>query len=244
MYWIIIEDAATVDAAIVRLLAQSGLRHHYVAQPTPKTTGEHRGLLQRNLALDFIRERQFAGPVYFADDDNALRPELLRELRRLPLDSYTIFPVGNTGHFGLEGPVVEPASSAGSVNITQWCCDFCRRRWNVDMGGIAFHSSLLDPVKNAPTSSAIAFSSLSEPGNLETDFVSALEQIGTFVLFRRLQDEVHIWHDHSVTFHREAFYDASWITQGVYQRRMRPGEQIVRGYAWAEPDLPSAIMLK
>lgn len=243
-----IEDANQVDPAVERLLAQTGLRHHYVALETPRSSTEHRGLAQRNLALTVARDNDLTGPVYFADDDNAIRPELLAVLARLPQDSFTVFPVGNTGYFGFEGPVTEQTQDPGLVTVTQWCCDFCRRRWNVDMGGIAFHSSLLKSAQavdsaTSVTTPALQFSAESKSGFLESDLLQSLESRAGFVLFQQLLEEVHVWHDHSVPFRREAFYDASWVTHGVLERKMQPGEEIVRGFEWAVPDLPVATML-
>lgn len=247
MHWLLVEDGPLPDPAILRLLHRApSLLHTYIYQPTPPHT-EHRGLAQRNGALDLIRQRRLDGIVYFADDDNALEPELLHQLAKLPKDSFTIFPVGNTGYFGFEGPVLEsaPKSNAegGGANevdttIKQWCCDFCRRRWNVDMGGMAFHTSLLH------AHPLLAFSSSAEAGFLETDFLEQLEGVNaSLVLVKELQERVHVWHDHSVPFDRAAFYDRDWRTEGTLGRRLIEGEEVVRGFSWANETLPRGRMV-
>ncbi|ORY81268.1 nucleotide-diphospho-sugar transferase [Leucosporidium creatinivorum] len=244
--WLLVEDGPLPDPAILSLLHRSNIPHHYFHQLTPPKT-EHRGLAQRNRALDLIRRKGLDGIVYFADDDNALRPELLSELARIPKDSYTIFPVGNTGYFGFEGPVLVAQGSSstsaeqddqGAVQIQQWCCDFCRRRWNVDMGGLAFHSSLLH------SSPPLAFNPLAEAGFLETDLLEQFEALNaTLTFLPRLMDEVHVWHDHSVPFYKAGFYDQDWRTEGVLSRKLMSKNEVARGFSWANNSLPVGRML-
>ncbi|KAM0790420.1 hypothetical protein ACM66B_003301 [Microbotryomycetes sp. NB124-2] len=237
--WLVVEDADELDPAVSRLLADLRVPHEYFTSHT-SGKGEHRGVQQRNAALDLIQQRAQAGVVYFADDDNTIRSELVSRLARIPRDSFTVFPVGNQGYFGLEGPVVDTShatDTSAQARIVQWCCDLCRRRWNVDMAGLAFHSSVLTLSPRL----AIRFSHESEPGFLETDVLSLVEDTGAqFVLSQQLVDAVYVWHDSTAPTAVAAFYDADWVTSAVLARRPESKEQIVRGFSWAQDSLPSA----
>lgn len=244
VHWIVVEDSTETDPAIADLLKSSRIPHTYLAHASSTIPGAtHRGVSQRNAAMDVIRDRKLSGPVYFSDDDNLIRAELVKILSRLPKDAYTIFPIGNQGFFGIEGPLVEPVRAniggvtGNQVRITHWSCDLCRRRWNVDMAGLAFHSSLI------LANDDIRFSSASETGYLETDLLEILErQNASLVMFRRLLDKVYAWHDHAVPFDRAGFYDADWVTDAIYREKPTSGH-IVRGIDEAKYDLPVARLL-
>lgn len=235
--WVVVEDAATVDPAIDNLLATSGVKYRYLAV---ESTGEseHRGLQQRNRALDLIVEEGIAGTVYFADDDNAYRPSLWRHLQALPRGAYTVLPVGNMGYFGWEGPVFGDVKE-GKAAIEQWSCDFCPRRWNVDMSGFAFSTSFLAQ-RPSPR-----FDDSSRAGFLENDFLSQLETSpgASLIVLPELVDAIHVWHNHGVPFHGAAFYDATWTTGGTVGQRMVDETDVVLGFAWADTDLPLAAGL-
>lgn len=238
LHWIVIEDGASLDPAISHLLQRSPISQTYLSRPTPDDT-QHRGLAQRNAALEYIRHAGLQGVVCFSDDDNAFRPELLHSLSRIPEASYSIFPVGNTGYFGLEGPILAETSDAlGPVTIEQWSCDFCERRWNVDMGGLAFHTSILHANLNIGLSEAAA------PGHLETNLLEQFEQLNqSLILLPELLDQVHVWHDHSLQFHRAGYYDANWRTEAVSKERMRAPTEVVRGFSWANETLPKGTIV-
>ncbi|GAA5985471.1 hypothetical protein JCM10908_006988 [Rhodotorula pacifica] len=237
LVWVVVEDAADVDPAIDDLLATSGIKYHYLAS---QSTGDsaHRGLKQRNAALDWIAAEGVEGTVYFADDDNAYRPGLWRRLQGVPKDAFTILPVGNMGYFGWEGPIFGDVKN-GKAPIEQWSCDFCVRRWNVDMSGFAFSTTLL---ADRPS---LRFDEASEQGFLETDFLSRIESSGaaSLVVLPGLINAVHVWHNYGVPFHGAAFYDATWTTGGTIGRRMDNESDVVLGFTWAEADLPLAAGL-
>ncbi|KAK4049338.1 hypothetical protein OIO90_005467 [Microbotryomycetes sp. JL221] len=251
--WIVVEDSNELDRAVAHLLNELGVPHVYFSHQQTRA-GPHRGVDQRNAALDLIKSRQQSGkpdaggPVYFLDDDNAIRSRLVTSLAKLPRDTYTVFHVGNQGYFGLEGPVVDNVRKrGGDGKIVQWCCDLCRRRWNVDMAGFAFHSSLLLPSASASVKSLLSgrhikFSQASEAGFLETDLLSAIEQSSQaqLVLSKTLLETVHVWHDSSAQFDKATYYDADWVTTGLFKLRPNTTNQVVRGFDWADDDLPSA----
>ncbi len=235
LLWVVVEDAADVDSAINGLLATSGVRYQYLAVESTADS-VHRGLAQRNRALDWIIEEGVEGTVYFADDDNAYRPSLWRRLKALPKNAFTILPVVNMGYFGWEGPVFGDVKD-GRAAIEQWSCDFCPRRWNVDMSGFAFSTTLL------ATQPSPRFKENSKTGFLETDFLAQIESAGiaSLVVFPELADSIHVWHNYGVPFHGAAFYDATWTTGGTVGRRMVNATDIVLGFAWADSDLPLAV---
>ncbi|GAA6057018.1 hypothetical protein JCM3770_000122 [Rhodotorula araucariae] len=252
--WIVVEDAAERDPAIEVLLRESGVRHHYLHQQTLAAPASvHRGVEQRNTALDFVGTSDYEGIVYFADGDNAYRPELWPQLLTLPADAFTVFAVGNLGYYGWEGPVVSrlaanPGDDSSNgpplqVAVEQWCCDYCRRRWNVDMGGFAFHTSLLRPRDDEQRPPR--FDLQSESGFLESDLLHRLENGGasTFVILPELVHRVHVWHNYGRPFHAAGLYDADWTTEATISQRLRNQSDTARGFAWAEKDLPRARVL-
>ncbi|BGP03529.1 putative glucuronosyltransferase sqv-8 [Rhodotorula toruloides ATCC 204091] len=248
--WLVIEDGPTLDPSISSLLSSLPIAHRYWPVQTPSSfEAPHRGLVQRNAALDYIDASGIQGVVYFADDDNAYRPELLNYLSKVPRDGYTVFPVGNTGYMGFEGPVFRPTNEEGVVEIEQWCCDFCRRRWNVDMAGLAFHSSLLRP-PSGPIEDwdQPRFDPASEEGFLETDLLTSLElhPSSNLYTFPPLNDRIHVWHNYGRPFHRAGYYDADWETKSALERKLVDGEEdVARGFRWAaEEGLPRAKVLK
>ncbi|GAA6010517.1 hypothetical protein JCM10207_001342 [Rhodosporidiobolus poonsookiae] len=268
--WIVLEDAPELDPSVAHLLKASALDHRYMTvRSTSKTA--HRGIPQRNAALELIKAERMHGLVYFADDDNAYRPSLWSHLRDLPADSFTIFSVGNTGYMGFESAVLEPvspsspppAASVGGADanlpsalsssslspansdlrrISQWTCDFCPRRWNVDMSGFAFHSSLL----HAPAGDALAFNDSARIGFLETEFLQLLEKMdeSSLVVIPDLLDEVHVWHNFASPFRNAAFYDSDWKTSATFARKPANETDLARGFSWADEDLPLATVLR
>ncbi|GAA5942319.1 hypothetical protein JCM3775_003221 [Rhodotorula graminis] len=260
--WIVVEDAPQRDPAIEQLLVDSGITHHYLHRESHAAT-VHRGVELRNAALDFLATTTTTtgsnqGVVYFADDDNAYRPDLWPELLKLPVDAYTVFAVGNTGYYGWEGPVVAPSSSPSAaalspdapgtpVVIEQWCCDYCLRRWNVDMGGFAFHTSLLGGGggEGERGGRPVRFDLESKSGFLESDLLDQLERqpSSALVIRRPLLDRVHVWHNFGKPFDRAGLYDADWTTEASVSLRLRNASDVARGFTWAAPDLPTARIL-
>ncbi|GAA5912963.1 hypothetical protein JCM8208_002416 [Rhodotorula glutinis] len=263
--WIVVEDAPQRDPAIAQLLVDSGIEHHYLHRESHAAT-VHRGVELRNAALDWLASTSLSRPgvVYFADDDNAYRPDLWPELLKLPVGAYTVFAVGNTGYYGWEGPVLAPASSSSSssslspdapgtsVIIEQWCCDYCLRRWNVDMGGLAFHTSLLGGGGSTSTGGEgegalrpVRFDLESKSGFLESDLLDQLERqpSSTLVVRRPLLERVHVWHNFGKPFDRAGLYDADWTTEASVSLRLRNASDVARGFAWAATDLPRARIL-
>jgi beta-1,3-glucuronyltransferase len=130
--WIVIEDGLAPCPDLLSLLVSSQIPFHYLATGPSRDKGN----LQRALAMQFVFDNKLEGIVYNADDDNLYEESLFCELRKIQFIG--IFPVGNLGPHGIEGPVVR------NKRIVSWDCGWPERRYPVDMAGFAFHSSLLD----------------------------------------------------------------------------------------------------
>ena len=127
--WIVIEDGDEQDADLARLLRGLNVIYRCIGPTRDK------GNVQRNLALEIIRDMRLDGIVYNLDDDNLVYDLLCAELRKVT--SFAVFPVGNLGPDGIERPVVEDGK------IRFWRAGLTARPFPVDMGGFVFPSHIL-----------------------------------------------------------------------------------------------------
>lgn len=226
---------------VVRALLESRplVSHHYLATESSSGNKTHRGVSQRNTALTYIRENAIAGIVYFADDDNTYNPALFRKLSKLPGGAYTIFPVGNMGYFGFEGPIIGRATDGGAGRLTHWCCDFCTRRWNVDMAGLAFHTSILQTIPH------LLLSYTAPAGFVESELLTTIEgkTDATLYLLPELLGQIHVWHDRSEIFKKAEYYISDWKTFWVEAYLPTLPNEIVKGFSKANQTLPRPIIL-
>ena len=95
LHWIIIEDSTYRTELVSRFLHETGLSFTHLNTRTPpemqRKKGEsrrknHRGVLQRNLGLQWLRENvdpdKTPGVVYFMDDDNTYHIKIFDEVSR------------------------------------------------------------------------------------------------------------------------------------------------------------------
>jgi hypothetical protein len=127
--WIVVEDGDRTDDEVAALL--DGYNATYLNIGPTKDKGN----VQRNLALEYIRDHKLEGVVYNMDDDNLVYPALCDELRKV--NRVSIFPVGNLGSVGIERPVIVGNSIIG------WMAGWTERKYPVDMGGFALPSQFL-----------------------------------------------------------------------------------------------------
>ena len=86
LHWILVEDAQNKTDTVRKLLTISGLNytHLNIASPKGEKGLTSRGVLQRNLALQWIRQtldhKGISGVVYFADDDNTYSLQVFKEV--------------------------------------------------------------------------------------------------------------------------------------------------------------------
>jgi galactosylgalactosylxylosylprotein 3-beta-glucuronosyltransferase 3 len=131
LFWIVVEDAAQPDPAVMELLAASRISHTYLAHGPTRRWGN----AQRDVALRYIRDRALPGVVYLADDDNYYQPALFAELRKIR--RVGILPVGLFGPRGIERPLVKRGRIVG------WSAHWTERRFPIDMAGFGFDAALL-----------------------------------------------------------------------------------------------------
>jgi len=155
--WIIVEDDSKIDNRLNKLLEQSGVNYEYLYYGPTKSGGN----AQRNFALEYIYDSQIDGIIYSVDDDNAYDLQLFEELRKVK--NIAIFPVGGWGRpkDNAERPILDENHKFIKWNST-W-----QRKYATDMGGFAFHSSLLDKIKKP-------FWTYHAHGGGETEFIDRL----------------------------------------------------------------------
>lgn len=124
--WIIVEDNDTPDPAVVSLTANLNVQYMCIG-PT-----KDKGHVQRNLALEYVRDNRLEGVVYIMDDDNLVYRPMVDELRKVT--RFATFPVGNLGPHGIERPVVVNGKTVF------WSVNWPERPFPIDMGGFAFPS--------------------------------------------------------------------------------------------------------
>uniref|UniRef100_A0A670ZJC5 Galactosylgalactosylxylosylprotein 3-beta-glucuronosyltransferase n=1 Tax=Pseudonaja textilis TaxID=8673 RepID=A0A670ZJC5_PSETE len=173
LHWIVVEDSPSKTQLVSELLLQSKLPFTHLHAETPK---EHkrketdpnwlkpRGVEQRNLALQWLREHRKlpdAGVVYFADDDNTYSLRLFDEIRST--QRVSVWPVGLVGGLRFERPLVENGRVVGFY--TAWKPN---RPFPIDMAGFAVALSLLLANPEA------RFDLLAERGYLESSLLQSL----------------------------------------------------------------------
>ena len=196
--WILVEDRSSKSELVSNLLSRSGIRHVHLNTDTPdvfrlhpgqKKYVQHRGVEQRNLALDWLRARPSLpqGVVYFMDDDNTYDLELFLHMRKVK--KVGIWPVGLSGGNDYEGPICKDG------RVTGWYTIWGRKRvFPMDMSGFAVH---LQKLIDRPAS----WNRKSKVGNLESDFL-----IGLGIETEDLEpiddtcNRVLVWHTQTVKF--------------------------------------------
>jgi predicted dehydrogenase/FAD/FMN-containing dehydrogenase len=127
--WIVVEDGNGLDPELQTLL--QGCNNIYLHIGPSDDSGSS----QRNLALDYIRDKRLDGIVYNLEEENLVHAELAAEIRRI--SRLGIFPVGNLGPNGIERPVIK------DQKFTGWDCGWAERKFPVSMGGFAFDARLI-----------------------------------------------------------------------------------------------------
>ncbi|XP_003744238.1 galactosylgalactosylxylosylprotein 3-beta-glucuronosyltransferase I-like [Galendromus occidentalis] len=173
IHWVLVEDSAKPTEMVSSLVKQSGIPFTLLNVETPpeyklRTRDpswlKPRGVLQRNAALHFLREKtspEDDSVVYFADDDNTYDVRLFEEMRLTKKAS--VWPVGLVGGLMVERPIVIDG------RIKRFNAVFRPdRTYPIDMAAFAVSLKLL---KNHPD----AVFSLNVPrGHQETHFLTKL----------------------------------------------------------------------
>ncbi|XP_058015923.1 galactosylgalactosylxylosylprotein 3-beta-glucuronosyltransferase 3 isoform X2 [Ahaetulla prasina] len=193
LHWIVVEDSPSKTQLVSELLVQSKLPFTHLHAETPK---EHkrketdpnwlkpRGVEQRNLALQWLREHRKlpdAGVVYFADDDNTYSLRLFDEIRST--QRVSVWPVGLVGGLRFERPLVENGKVVGFY--TAWKPN---RPFPIDMAGFAVALSLLLANPEA------RFDLLAERGYLESSLLQSLVSMEELEPKADNCTKVLVWH--------------------------------------------------
>ena len=197
--WILVEDRSSKSDLVRNLLERSGLEYVHLNVETPdifrlrpgeKKYVQHRGVEQRNMALDWLRMNAGlrSGVVYFMDDDNTYDIELFHHMRLVR--KIGIWPVALTGGNNYEGPLCEKGRVYGWYSIWD-----TKRRFPIDMSGFAINLKLfLD-------SPSVYWNRKSKIGNMESDLLIALEiEWGDLETIDATCSRVLVWHTQTVKF--------------------------------------------
>ncbi|XP_029642929.1 galactosylgalactosylxylosylprotein 3-beta-glucuronosyltransferase 1 [Octopus sinensis] len=154
-HWIIVEDSSTKTTLVTNFLKESNLNYthlniktpdNYKLKPTDPNWLKPRGVLQRNLALNWLRENidinTQKGVLYFADDDNTYSLKVFEEMRDTKVVS--VWPVGLVGGLRYEKPIIENGKVVGW--FTHW---EPKRPFAMDMAGFAINLERIFHYKNA-----------------------------------------------------------------------------------------------
>eukprot|EP00795_Rhopilema_esculentum_P008240 gene8240-14183_t len=177
LHWILVEDHTFRTDLVSRLLHETGLSFTHLNYRTPmdmqRKKGEprrkhHRGVGQRNIALQWLRDNIDAdktpGAVYFMDDDNTYHTRIFEEMRWTKRVS--VWPVGLSGAARFAGPVVKNGKVVDFH--TNWAPN---RTFPIDMAGFSVNLKVL--IKDKPW---VNFNATARRGYLEPSF---LEQLTT-----------------------------------------------------------------
>ncbi|XP_074654767.1 galactosylgalactosylxylosylprotein 3-beta-glucuronosyltransferase I-like [Tubulanus polymorphus] len=149
LHWIVVEDNDKKTKLVENFVANCGLTFTHLAVKTPpdfkmKTTDPNwlkpRGVLQRNLALKWVRNTlkfsHESSVLYFADDDNTYDLRIFKEMRST--SKVSVWPVGIVGGLLFERPLVEDGK------VVAWYTYWKPQRpFAMDMAGFAVNTKLL-----------------------------------------------------------------------------------------------------
>uniref|UniRef100_A0A2C9K0T6 Galactosylgalactosylxylosylprotein 3-beta-glucuronosyltransferase n=1 Tax=Biomphalaria glabrata TaxID=6526 RepID=A0A2C9K0T6_BIOGL len=194
IHWIVIEDSPEKTVLVQNFLNRTRIHstHLYVATPSEykmKRTDPHwlkpRGVLQRNAALDWLRENTSPdddGVVYFADDDNTYSLQIFKEMRNTT--KVSIWPVGLAAALRYERPKVT------NGKVTGWYTYYKPDRpFATDMAGFAINLNLIHQHPEAK------FSNIFAAGSQESTFLTLFHlTLDDLEPKANMCSEVLVWH--------------------------------------------------
>jgi len=200
LHWILVEDSNNRTDLVSKLLSESGLTFTHLNITTPpemkrkrgeKRYKKHRGVLQRNLALKWIRNNvnilKTKGAVYFMDDDNTYHVKLFDEIRKV--NHVGIWPVGLVGGIRYEGPICSNGKVIGfRTGVAP------NRSFPTDMAGFAISLKVL--VKEKPD---VIYESTAPHGRLEPTFLDHLTTVAQLEPLANNCTKVLVWHTRTET---------------------------------------------
>ena len=166
IHWIIIEDSTSCTNRIRDLATMSGLSFSHLSITSPlgrDNPHTHKGVNQRNAALDLIEKMDVEGLIYLGDDDNTYDVTMLADMTRVK--RFGLYPVAFAG-----GGLYERCKTESSDwnKVTKLASNFQNnRKYTVDMASIVFSTTLL---KNTH----VRFNKDWRHGHLESMFTDTL----------------------------------------------------------------------
>ena len=160
LYWLIMEDAYNATQRVRQIAIESGLPFAHKAVKTSEKP-RHRGVEQRNAALDIVQQLGAEGVVYFMDDDNAYNAQLMHELSYIT--HVGVFGVGMPGNDAYERCHVN--NETGKVDKIFSNFGQSSRTFPIDMAGFAFATYHL--ARNDEEGHPMRFSQETRKGHLE-----------------------------------------------------------------------------
>lgn len=187
IFWIVIEDSPFCTHRVRSILEKSNLPFTHIHEKSPPrkiNPQDHKGVSQRNAALDLIDAMNVEGVVYLGDDDNAYDVNLFAELARVK--RFGVLPAAMTGGGWYERCTVDPKNTNRVVGLLS---NFnMGRKYKIDMGSIAFTTTLLRKKK-------ARFHFGWKHGHLESEFtnslISGLDEIEPLA---SNCNAVYVWH--------------------------------------------------
>jgi len=139
---IMVEDGPVIDEKARDMLEAKGVDYEYLAVgPT-----HDKGHVQRNLALERIRDKKWEGIVYNGDADNWYDKEVFAILQQVPPMSVGFMAVGGLGFkdcYSWHGKDIAEFPWFEGGKIKDWCAGWKERAFPIDMAGFAFDAQLL-----------------------------------------------------------------------------------------------------
>lgn len=205
IYWVIVEDADSISSLVTNLLARNGLEKRSV-QLNAKTPTDYklkekdpnwskpRGVEQRNIALDFVREKIANSPerhsiVYFMDDDNSYSVHLFEEMGKIQRGRVGVWPVGLVGGLKVEKPILDEKGVVTGFNAA-WRPE---RLYPIDMAGFAVSGDLLVKFSDAKFSYDV------QRGYQETEILRQVTTVKELQALANNCTDVLVWHTRTET---------------------------------------------
>ncbi|XP_067006042.2 galactosylgalactosylxylosylprotein 3-beta-glucuronosyltransferase P isoform X2 [Anabrus simplex] len=142
--WLVVEDAEKKSKSVAEFLQKCGIHYQHLIGPMPekyrKKKEQPKGVSNRNRAIQWLKDHNTSGVMYFADDDNTYDVQLFEEMRYTRRVS--MWPVGLCSKFGWSSPIVKEGCLVGFYD--SW---IGYRKYPVDMAGFAVN---IDFMKKHP----------------------------------------------------------------------------------------------
>lgn len=127
--WIVVENGPQIDKEVQKILPENAI---YLALESKSITGE----MQRNYALEYIKNNNLIGIVYDMNEHNTYNPQIFHELRKMKKD-VAFLPVGVSSLEYIEKPIIS------NGKFVRWEGSYLQRKYPVSIAGFAFNSKLL-----------------------------------------------------------------------------------------------------